>query len=157
MRLIKIICTTTLLLFAFGAAPVQAEVLVNEWQEFAFPVTDDSGCAGEDGFVSGVVHNMITAPRKGDLGFFINSKGIWKGNESGVEATWKDNITDIIPNGKLDDIGNPDNHLVWTVSQNLRIIGQGGLLFRLKAKVHLTEVGGEFIVYFDEVTTVCNI
>ena len=36
------------------ATPAKAEVVFNEWHEFAFPLTDDSGCAGEDGVVSGV-------------------------------------------------------------------------------------------------------
>ena len=150
MRLIKVICTTTLLLFAFVAAPVQAKVLLSEWQEFAFPAPDESGCAGESGVASGVVHVVVSDFGKGELGIHFNAKGILKGDESGVEVALKDNITDIIP------IGDFGNHFVGTFSQNLRIIGPGGLLFRLNAKIHLTEVGGEFIVYFDEVTTVCR-
>ena len=150
MRLIKIICTTTFLLFAVTAAPAKAGVLLNTWQDFAFPVPDESGCAGEDAVASGVVHILITDFEKGGLGVHFTAKGILKGNDSGVEVFWKDNVTDIIP------IGDFGNHFVGTLSQSLKIIGQGGLLFRLNAKVHLTEVGGEFIVYFDEVSTVCR-
>jgi hypothetical protein len=150
MRLITIICTTTFLLFAVVAAPAKAEVLVNEWQEFAFGVDDDFGCAGEDGVASGVVHVVVTDFRKGNLGIHFNAIGIWKGNDSGVELSWKENITDIIP------IGDFGNHFVGTISQSVKIIGPGGLLFRLNAKVHLTEVGGDFIVFFSDVTTVCR-
>jgi hypothetical protein len=150
MRLITIICTTTFLLFAVVASPAKAEVLVNEWQEFAFPVPNNFGCSDESGVASGVLHSVVTNFRKGGLGIHINVIGIWKGVDSGVELSWKDNITDIVP------IGDLGNHFVGTFSESLKIIGPGGLLFRLNAKAHLTEVGGEFIVYFDEVTTVCN-
>jgi len=43
MRLINILCTTTFLIFTVIAAPAKAGILVNEWQEFAFPVFDDFG------------------------------------------------------------------------------------------------------------------
>ena len=151
MKLIKILCTSTLLILAVAAAPANAEVLVNEWQEFAFPVPDTFGCAGEDSVASGVVHLVVTDFRKGNLGIHITAKGILKGNDSGIEVLWKENITDIIP------IGDFGNHFVGTISQSLKIIGPGGLLFRLNANAHLTEVGGEFIVYFDEVSITCNV
>ena len=148
MKLIEVLLTTTFLIFTVIAAPAKAELLVNEWQEFAFPVTDDYGCAGEDGVASGVVHTRISDLRMGDVAFQINAKGIWKGDDSGVEFLWKDNITEVVPV----DIG---DHFVVTFSQNLRIIGQG-LGFRVNANVHITEVGGELVVYFNEFTIVCN-
>jgi len=151
MRLINILCTTTFLIFTVIAAPAKAGILVNEWQEFAFPVFDDFGCAGEDGVASGVAHTVVSDFKKGELGIHINAKGILKGDDSGVEVVWKDNIVDIVP------IGDFGNHFVGTISQSLKLIGPGGLLFRLKANVHLTEVGGQFIVFFDKATIVCNV
>jgi len=151
MRLINILCTTTFLIFTVIAAPANAKIIVNEWQEFAFPVADDFDCAGEEGFVSGVSHLVVSDFRKGDVGVHLNAKGILKGIESGVEVVWKDNIVDIVP------IGDFGNHFVGTRTQTLKLIGQGGLVFRFKANVHLTEVGGEFIVYFDRATFVCNV
>lgn len=134
-------------------APAKAELLVNEWQEFAFPVPDDSDCAGEDGVASGLVHFTVTAMPSGLLGIHINANGIWKGNDSGVELHWKDNITDIIP------ILHDGEIVVWTIVQRLRITKRGPepAQFRLKFDLHLVEVGGDLVVYHDEVSTVCRI
>jgi len=150
MKIIYVVVACALM-FILTAAPAKAGILVNEWQEFAFPVTDDFGCAGEDAVASGVAHVTVSDFRKGELGIHLNAKGILKGDDSGVEVLWKDNVTDIVP------IGDFGNHFVGTISQSIKIIGQGGLLFRLKANVHLTEVGGEFIVFFDRATFVCRV
>lgn len=140
-----------ILIFASVAAPAKAEVLLNQWNEFAFPTIDDFGCAGENGVASGIVHLVYSDFKKGNLSLHLSAKGIWKGNDSGFETIWKDNISEVMP---IADFG---NHFVGTFSQSLKLIGQGGLAFRLNANVHLTEVGGEFIVYFDEVSIDCNI
>lgn len=139
------------LIFASVATPAKAEVLLNQWNDFAFPTIDETGCAGENGVVSGLVHLVYSDFKKGALSLHLSAKGIWKGNDSGFEATWKDNISEVIP------IAGFGSHFVGTFSQSLRLIGQGGLAFRLNANAHLTEVGGEFIVYFDEISIVCNV
>lgn len=140
-----------ILIFTSVAASAKADVLMNQWNNFAFPITDETGCAGEDSVASGLVHLVYSDFKKGSLSFHLSAKGVWKGNDSGLEATWKDNFSEVIP---IVDFG---NHFIGTFSRSLKIIGQGGLLFRLNANVHLTQVGGEFVVYFDEVSIDCNI
>lgn len=149
MRLINVICTTAFLVFAVLAAPAKAEVLVNEWSEFAFPVLDTSGCAGEDGFVSGVVHNVLAVMRRG-YSYHLNAEGIWKGSVSGAELLWRDNYSEVIPHDNFADF------FVGTISSSLKIIGGPLGQFRLKYTSHLTEVNGEFVVWFDNVSTVCK-
>lgn len=146
--LASVMIFVALLAFSITA---QAEMVFNQWVEFAFPVADDSGCAGEDGVAAGVARITETSFKKGWSGFHVNAKGIWKGNDSGVELMWKDNVADVVP------IGDFGTHFVGTISQSLKIIGGPAGQFRLKANVHLTEVNGEFVVYFDEVTTSCKI
>jgi hypothetical protein len=149
MKIIYVVVACALM-FIVSAAPAKAGIIVNEWQEFAFAVTDDFDCAGEDGFASGVLHLIVSDFRKGGVGAHLTAKGILKGNDSKIEVVWKDNILDILP------IGDLGNHVVWTQTETLKLIGQGGLAFGFRANFHLTEVGGQPIVYFDRATFVCN-
>ena len=148
---LKILTTSIIFSVLLGfSVTAQAEVVFNQWIEFAFPVTDDSGCAGEDGVAAGIARITETNFKNGWSGFHVNAKGIWKGNDTGQELMWKDNLADVVP------IGDFGNHFVGTISQSLKIIGGPVGQFRLKANVHLTEVNGDFVIYFDEVTTSCR-
>jgi hypothetical protein len=152
MRLSALIAVSLLsVTILTAAAPVQAAPpLFNEWQEFAFPVPDTFDCAGEDGVASGVVHRVAIDLNQGGVGFHLNAQGIWKGNDTGTEYKWRDNITDVIP------IDNPDN-FVGTLSESLKIIGGPNGSFRLKGDVHVTVVNNEVVVYFDNVSTSCSV
>lgn len=133
------------------AGPVHAAPpLYNVWQEFSFPVTDDSDCAGEDGVASGVVHLVERDFKKGVYGFHVNAMGIWKGDDTGIELLWRDNVSEVVP------VWGP-SHKVGTTTQSLKIIGGPYGQFRLKYTAHIVEVGGQLVVYFEDVTTACNV
>jgi hypothetical protein len=133
------------------AGPVQAEPpLYNVWQEFAFPVPDDADCAGEDGVASGVLHVVEREFKKGVYGYHLNAKGIWKGDDTGIELLWRDNISEVVP------VWGP-SHRVGTTTQSFKIIGGPNGQFRLKVTAHIVEVGGQPVVYFEDVTTTCNV
>ena len=153
MKLSSFTTITALLIFMVPLAPARAELLVNEWQDFAFPVSDDFDCAGEDGVASGLVHFTVTLMPSGNFGVHINANGIWKGNDSGIEFHWKENTTDIIPilaDGEI---------VVWTIIQRLRVTKRGpeSAQFRLKYDRHIIEVDGDLVVFHDEVSTVCTV
>lgn len=152
MRILKIVCITAVVAFSTFSMPAKAELLANFWDEFTFPVTDDSGCAGEDGMANGLVHITVTNFKKGGIGFHVNATGTWTGDISGDEYTWKDNVVDVLPIAE-------DGKFVLNVSQQLRIIGQGPGMgqFRLNFNLHIVEIGGELKTYVDELKTTCSV
>ena len=132
------------------ATPAKAEVVFNEWHEFAFPLTDDSGCAGEDGVVSGVFHEVLSLMPNGGYSYHLNANGVWKGDESEAELLWRDNYSEVVPH---DDFG---NFFIGTISHSIKIIGGPLGQFRLKFTSHLTEINGEFVRWVDNFSTACK-
>lgn len=145
------VCASAALICLLAIQSVRAEIVFQGWQEFAFPITDDLNCAGEDGVASGMVHTTITEMASG-YGVRLNAIGIVKGDDSGTEYLWRDNIVEVVP---FDDWG---THAVGTTQERLKIIGKGGqyVKFVLLYKAHLTEIGGEVVVYFDGATFLCQ-
>lgn len=150
----RLVLGVTLALSILVAAiePTEAQILQQEWQEFAFPIADVSGCAGEDGVASGMVHYTVTSMPSGWVGVHINAEGIVEGNDSGALYLWRDNITDIVPVVEAGEL------FVGTYRNTLKIIGPGNGLakFMFSAKVHLTEIDGVAVVYFDEASFSCK-
>jgi hypothetical protein len=133
------------------AGSVQAEPpTYNGWQEFSFAVPDDADCAGENGVASGVFHVVEREFKKGVWGFHLNAKGIWKGDDTGTELLWIENVSEVVP------IWGP-SHKVATFSQSLKIIGGPNGQFRLKVTAHIVEVDGQLVVVFENVSTTCKV
>jgi hypothetical protein len=136
--------------FVLTAAPAAAELVFQEWEPFEPVVTDDSGCAGEDGMAQSMVHTTVTTMPRGNLNTHINARGTWTGISTGNEAAWLDIINDV-----LAMLG---ENLVWTIQQRLRILTQGpGNDFFLRYRFHVTVVGGEVTAYIDSLTTECTV
>lgn len=150
-QLLTILAAIVFVAVTAYADPVRAAPpLYNVWVEFSFPVPDDSDCAGEDGVASGVVHLFEREFNKGVWGYHVNAKGIWKGDDTGTELLWIDNVSEVVP------VWGP-SHKVGTTTQSLKIIGGPNGQFRLKFTAHIVEVDGQLVVYFEDVTTTCHV
>lgn len=151
MKTKAMFCAGTALILGLAIPPARAEIVFQGWQEFAMPVTDETGCAGENGVASGIVHTTIAELQDG-YSYHINAQGIVKGDDSGIEYLLRDNIMEVIP---FSDWG---THAIGTTQQRLKLIGKGGqaVKFVLLYRAHLTEIGGEVVVYFDGATFQCK-
>ena len=149
MKLIQVAIACAVM-FIVAPAPAKAEIIVQNWQPFEFPVTDDFDCAGEDGLAQGMVHTTVSTMPQGQFNIHINARGTFTGLDTGNEWKWLDNINDVLPiNGE---------NFVWTIQQRLRLLGQGpGNDFFLKLKFHVTVIGGEVTAYVDSFTVECTV
>ena len=152
MKLINILCTTTFLIFAVIAAPVQAELLVNEWTpfEFVIPQDPDTQCADDPTFLAqGMQHLKVSTLRRGELAINFTALGTITGLVTGEEAHWRHNITDVLP-----ILGENE---VYTYRDTLKIIGQGGGdSYFAMGTFHITNIGGEVKSYIDGVKITCK-
>jgi hypothetical protein len=136
------------------AAPVQAELLVNEWEPFEFPVAPDPNCPTEDTafYVQGMQHLKASNLRKGGLAINMNALGTFTGIQTGEEWHWRHNIADVLPIYE----GNGENE-VFTYQETLKLIGQGGTpSYFAKTKFHIIVFGGEVKSYIDAVEVRCK-
>ena len=67
MKLIQVIITCAAI-FIVTTAPAKAEIIDQLWVPFEFPVTDDFGCAGEDGLAQDMVHVTVVTIQGGHGG-----------------------------------------------------------------------------------------
>jgi len=152
MKLLLTTLTTIMacaVVFIVTAAPANAEIIVQDWSPFEFIVTDDSDCAGEDGLAQGMAHTTIATMPRGGLNVHFNARGTFTGLDTGNEAKWLDNISDVLP-----ILG---ENFVYTYQQSLRIIGGPGGAFFLTYKFHVVEIGGEVRSYIDSLTIKCTV
>jgi len=134
------------------ATPAQAELLVNEWSPFEFPILQDpeAPCANDPVFLAqGMQHLKVSTLRNGGLAINFNALGTFTGLETGEEWHWRHNFADVLP-----IFG--DNR-VGTYQDTLKIIGQrGNPTYFAKVRVHVTEIGGEMKSYFEVEEITCK-
>lgn len=140
---------TCALVFIVTASPANAGVIVQDWSPFEFIVPDDSDCSGQPGLAQGMVHTTVATMPRGGFNIHVNARGTWTGLDTGVEAKWLDNISDVLP-----ILG---ENFVYTYQQSLRILGGPGGSFFLRYKFHLVEIGGEVRSYIDSLTIECTV
>ena len=153
MRNFKINFATIVLVASMGlTAPVQAELLVNEWATFEFvvPQNPDTQCGEDSSFLAqGMQHLKVSTLKNGMFAVNFNALGTFTGLNTGEEALWRHNINDVFP---IDG-----ENAVYTYRDTLKIIGRGGVAsFFAKATFHVTEIGGEFKSYIDDVKIACK-
>lgn len=152
MKLINILCTTTFLIFAVIAAPVQAKLLDNSWYPFEFVLEEDpENPCGDDPFylAQGMQHIKVSTLRRGGVAFSFNALGTFTGLVTGQEAHWRHNVTDVLP---IDG-----ENVVHTFRDNLKLIGQGGdPSYFATIKFHVTVIGGEVKSYIDSAEIKCG-
>ena len=148
MKLIQVIITCAVI-FIVTAAPANAEVIFQDWSPFEFSVTDDSNCAGEDGLAQGMAHTTVATMPRGGLSIHLNARGTFIGLETGSEAKWLDNISDVLPL--------QGENVVYNFQQRLRILGGPRGAFFLRYKFHVTDLGGEVTAYIDSLTIECTV
>jgi hypothetical protein len=150
MKIKVILCVSTILIWSIAIQPARAEIILEDWQEFAFPVHDVDDCVGEDGVVSGIVHYVITE-MAGGYGVHINAQGIAEGDDSGNQWLFRDNLTEIVP------ISDLPTDFVGTYQLHRKAISQGSeypdVVYSVRS--HVTLIDGQLVVYFDEAYLVC--
>jgi len=150
MKLIRVAIACAVM-FIVAPATAKAEIIEQSWNPFEFVVTDDFGCAGEDGLAQGMVHNTVSTMPRGGFNVHINARGTWTGFNTGNEYKWLDNINDVWPlfTGEND---------VYTFQQRLRLLRKGpGNDFFLKYRFHITVTGGEVTAYVDSFSVECSV
>ena len=153
MRNFKINFATIVLVASMGlTAPVQAELLVNEWSPIEFVVTQhpDLSCGeGEFFLIQGMRHFKVSTLKKGGVAINLNDVGTLTDLETGEEALWRFNIIDVLPIA--------GENVVYTYRENRKVIVRGpALSFFLMATFHVTDIGGEFKAYIDDVKITCK-
>jgi hypothetical protein len=147
---LKNILATIVLIAAIGlTAPVQAKVLAQYWTPDEFFAIDETNCAGEDGYVQLMSHVTVVDMPQGALGIHVNRRGTWTGLVTGTESKWLDNLVNVLP-----ILG---EGFVHTQIFTIRIVGQRGNNFYLRAKQHITIMGGEIITNIDSQTIDCKV
>ncbi len=134
------------------AGPVQAELLVNEWLpfEFVIPQNPEDPCADDPAFLAqGMQHLKASSLRNGGAAVNFNALGTLTGLVTGEEWHWRHNFADVLP---MDG-----ENTVYNYQETLKIIGQSGApsLF-IKAKFHITMIGGEVKSYIDIEEITCK-
>jgi hypothetical protein len=129
-------------------------VVFNQTQPFSTIVN----VCGEDIQVEGVFHQVVSGNISGNGNyhskFHINAKGTGIGLVSGAKYQWNDAINENLnlTQGGSGCCGNQ------TISQQLRIIGQGSAPnFLLTSLTHVTvNANGDFTVFTDSFTAECK-
>lgn len=137
---------------AWLATPVHAELLDNTWYpfEFVLPQDPEHQCADDPFYLAqGLQHVNVASLRNGEIVIHFNALGTFTGLESGVEAHWRHNVTELVPVA--------GETTVYTFQETLKIIGQGGVpSFFAKIKFHVTDIGGEWRSYIDSAKVGCR-
>jgi len=146
MKLVQFALTAFVLVASMGlSAPAQAELLDNNWYPFEFVLEQDPEhpCADDQYYLAqGMQHVNAASLRKGGVVFHFNALGTFTGLESGLEAHWRHNFTEVLPiQGET---------TVYSLQETLKIIGQGDVpSYFAKIKFHVTDIGGELRAYID--------
>ena len=134
------------------AAPVHAELVVNEWAPFEFvvPQNPEEPCADDPAFLAqGMQHLKVSTLRNGGFAVNFNALGTFTGLVTGQEWHWRDNIADVLP---IDG-----ENAVYTFHNTLKIIGQRGApTYFAEVRFHVTEIGGELKSYIEVENISCD-